>query len=417
MLELFIISISIAVPLVFSCLLSAAETAITAMSTAKIYKLKKDGSKRAAVISELKEDKEGLISTILLANNSCNILASTMATAFLIKVFGDEGVIYATIIMTLLIIVFAEVLPKTYAISHPERVALSFAYFLKITVSICRPITKLINKVVILFKISNDQRYNLVSPTEEIRGAIDLHHKQGSVDEDDKYMLDGVFYLGETKVSKVITHRKNMQCINIDLDIKETLAQVKNIKHARIPMWKDNPDNIVGVLNTRELLNMLISEHDINKIDIKNLISAPMFIHENATLNEQLAEFKARKNRFAIVIDEYGDIQGVITLSDILEEVVGNIQDENDKEKEDVILQDGNYVVKGEVTIRYLNRMLDWDLPEEEASTIAGLLIHEAERVPDVGETLEFYQFSFTVLSKDGNQLTSIKIQKLDSDN
>lgn len=416
MFEHCVIFISITIPLIFSCLLSAAETAITAMSTAKIHKLKKDGSKRAAVISKLKEDKEGLISTILLANNSCNILASTMATAFLIKVFGDEGVIYATVIMTFLIIVFAEVLPKTYAISNPERVALLFAYFLKVTVAICKPITKLINKIVTLFNVAHDPAHNLVSPTEEIRGAIDLHHRQGSVDQDDKYMLDGVFYLGETNVAEVMTHRKNMQSINIDLDTKEILSQVKNIRHARIPMWKDNPDNIVGILNSRELLNLLLTQQDIKKIKINDAISEPMFIHENTTLDEQLSEFKARKNRFAIVIDEYGDIQGVITLSDILEEVVGSIQDENDKEREDIVLQDGVCIVKGEVTIRDLNRMLDWHLPDEEASTIAGLLIHEAERIPDIGETLNFHDFDFTVLTKEGNQLTSIKIQKSDNE-
>ena len=416
MLELLLIFVSIAIPLIFSCLLSATETAVTAMSTAKIHKLKKDGSKRAAIISKLKEDKEGLISTILLANNSCNILASTMATAFLIKVFGDEGVIYATIIMTVLIIVFAEVLPKTYAISNPEKVALSFAYFLKITVAVCKPITKLIIKIVMLFDVGHNPDHNLVSPTEEIRGTIDLHHKQGAVDQDDKYMLDGVFYLGETNVNKVMTHRKNMQSINIDLGIKEILAQVKNIGHARIPMWKDNQDNIVGVLNTRELLNILLTEQDISKININSLVTEPMFVHENTTLDEQLTEFKTRKNRFAIVIDEYGDIQGLISLSDILEEVVGHIQDENDREKDDIILKDGVCIVKGEVTIRDLNRTLDWYLPDSEASTIAGLLIHEAERIPDIDETLNFHGFEFKVLGKEGNQITSIRIQKTDSE-
>lgn len=412
MLETFLIIIAIIVPLIFSCLLSATETAITAMSTAKIHKLKKDGSARAAIISKLKEDKEGLISTILLANNSCNILASTMATAFLIKAFGDEGVIYATIIMTILIIVFAEVMPKTFAISNPERVALAFAHFLRITVLICKPITKLINKIVTLFNMDNNPDNNLVSPTEEIKGTIDLHHKQGAVDQDDKYMLDGVFYLGETCISKVITHRRNMQSINIDLSIKDILSQVKNIGHAKIPMWKDNVDNIVGILNTRELLNVLLTEQDISKINIQNVISAPVFVHENTTLDEQLADFKARKNRFAIVIDEYGDIQGVISLSDILEEIVGHIQDEGDAEKNDIVLKDDACIVKGEVTIRDLNRALDWYLPDEEASTIAGLLIHDAERIPEIGEILTFHGFTFSILEKDGNQLTSIKIQK-----
>ncbi len=415
MVESLIILIAVVVSLVFACLLSASETAITAMSTAKIYKLKTDGNKRAVIISKLREDKESLISTILLANNGCNILASTMATAFLIKMFGSEGVIYATLIMTVLIIVFAEVLPKTYAISDPERVALKFAYLLRATVMVCRPIIRLINKFVDLitskFKMEHAHG-NLVSPTEEIKGTIDLHHEQGLVDHSDKYMLDGVFYLSETSVAKVMTHRKNMQSINISLDIKEILAQVKTIGHTRIPVWRDKPDNIIGVLYTRELLHNLLMEQDINKIKIADLINEPMFIHENTALDEQLTEFKTRKTRFAIVIDEYGDIKGLITLSDILEEVVGHIQDEHDHEKNEIIWQNNHCVVKGDITIRDINRELNWQIPDNEASTIAGLLIHEAERVPDVGENLIFYGFSFTILAKEFNQLTNIKIEK-----
>jgi len=414
MVELFLI-FCIFLSLLLSGLLSTTETAITAMSTAKIHKLKTDGNKKAAIISKLREDKESLISTILLANNACNISATTMATTLLIDLFGNEGVIYATLIMTILIIIFAEILPKTYAITNPERAALSFAHFLQITVQICRPITKMINIIVdyILkaFKMQHSSIY-LVSPTEEIKGTIELHHKEGSVDQSDKFMLDGVFYLAETHVSEVMTHRKNMQTINMDLNIKDIAAQVKSIGHTRIPLWKDQPDNIVGILNTRDLLHSLLTKQSIEEVNIKDLITEPMFIHENTALDEQLADFKTRKIRFAIVIDEYGDIQGLITLSDILEEVVGHIHDEHDDEKEEIILQDNFCIVKGEVTIRDLNRMLNWHLPDEEASTIAGLLIHEAERIPEANEILTFHGFNFTILAKDHNQLTNIKIEK-----
>jgi len=416
MLELFFTCLAVFVPLIFSCLLSAAETAITAVSTAKLHKLKKDGSKQAIVITELKEDKEGLISTILFANNLCNIISSTMATAFLIGMFGDEGVIYATFIMTILIIIFAEILPKTYAIASPEKVALKFSNFLRITVLICRPIVRLINTIIAyinkLFKLNEHSQQHLVSPTDEIKGAIDLHHKQGSVDQHDKYMLDGVFYLSETDVNKVMTHRKNMHSIDLNLSLKEILNQVKEIGHARIPVWKENPDNIIGILNTRELLNKNINNNSIKTININEAISEPMFVHENTALDEQLVEFKARKSRFAIVIDEYGDIQGIITLSDILEEVIGHIQDENDKESEEIILNGNTCLVKGEMPIRDINRMLSWHLPEEEASTIAGLIIHEAEKIPEIDEVFNFYGFEFTILARKNNQLTNIKIKK-----
>lgn len=418
MIEIFL-ALLIFLSLFLSGLLSATETAITAMSTAKIHKLKTDGNKKAAVISKLREDKESLIGTILLANNACNIFASTMATAVLIDMFGNEGVIYATLIMTVLIIIFAEILPKTYALSNPEKAALSFAYFLQFTVKICRPITKMINLIVEfilnVFKMKHSS-FKLVSPTEEIKGTIELHHKEGYVDQSDKFMLDGVFFLGETHVSEVMTHRKNMHSINLDLEIQEIITQVKNIGHTRIPVWKEKPDNIVGILNTRDLLHALLDCQDIQKINISELITEPMFIHENAALDEQLTEFKTRKTHFAIVIDEYGDIQGVITISDILEELVGRIGDEHDKEREEIIIKDNCCVVKGDITIRDLNRKLNWSLPDEEASTIAGLLIHEAEKIPEVSELFEFYGFSFTVLAKEVNQLTSIKIEKKSSD-
>ena len=418
MIDLLITLAIIIVPLVLSGLLSASETAITALSQAKIHKLKTDGNKRAKVISDLREEKEKLISTILLANNACNIIASALATAFLIKIYGGEGVIYATILMTTLTIVFSEVFPKTYAIAYPEKVALSLAYLLKNAVIICGPITHTINKVVAfmlkIFSMTNAQQ-ELVSPTEEIRETIEMHHKLGAVAHKDKYMLDGVFYLSETAVEQVMTHRTNMQTINIDLDTQEILTLIKEISHTRIPVWKDKSDNIIGILNTRDLLDSLLTEHDLDKINITSLLSSPVFIHENTTLDKQLSSFKEHKNRFAVVIDEYGDIQGVITLFDILSELVGDIQDEHDNEtpEEDIIYLNGVCTTKGEVAIRDINRKLHWNLPEEDASTIAGLLIHKAEVIPNVGEQLKIDRFIFTVLAKQENQLTSIKIEKI----
>jgi Mg2+/Co2+ transporter CorB len=419
MLELVILTSIIIVPIVLAGLLSASETAITAISLAKIHKLKTNGNKRAQVISDLREDKESLISTILLANSTFNIIASTVATAVLIRYFGEGGVIYATVLMTILIIVFAEILPKTYAIAYPEQVALSFAYFLKIAVAICSPITRTINVIVVfilkLFKMHDASNGSIVSPTEEIRGTIEMHHKQGSVDHGDKYMFDGIFYLSETNVGKVMTHRKNMRSINIDLDIENIIAQIKDIGHTRIPVWQNNSDNIIGILNTRDLLYNILEKQNFNEINIKDLIAEPIFIHENTALDIQLAEFKEQKARFAIVIDEYGDIQGLITLSDILEEVVGCIHDERDKAQEEIICLNGACTVKGDLAVRDLNRMLHWNLPEDEA-TIAGLLIHELEQIPEVGENFAFNGFNFVVLAKEGNQLTNIRIEKMQNE-
>jgi len=418
MLELITLAF-VLIPIALAGLLSASETAMTALSLAKIHKLKMDGNKRAVIISRLREDKESLISTILLANSIFNILASTIATAALIDIFGNEGVIYATVLMTVLIILFAEILPKTYAIAYPEQVALSFAHFLRIAVSICRPITRTINIIVIfiirILKMDNNNSQGYVSPAEEIRGTIEMHHKQGDLDYEDKFMFDGIFCLNETNVEKVMTHRKNMQSINIDLDIKDFISQIEKIGHTRIPVWQGNPDNIIGVLNIKYILSALLVNHDLSKINISDLIVAPVFVHENTSLGSQLTDFKQCKNRIAIVIDEYGDIQGLITLSDILEELVGSIHDEHDKVQEEITYSNGFYTVKGDVAIRDINRILHWKLPEDEASTVAGFLIHELERIPDIGEVYIFDGLSFTVLAKETNQLTIIRIERIEN--
>jgi Mg2+/Co2+ transporter CorB len=410
----FLVAVSVFFSLFLSGLLSASETAITAMSIAKIHKLKSNGNKRALIISRLREDKEKLISTILLANNGCNILSSTLATALLIDIFGNEGVIYATLIMTILIIVFAEIIPKTYALANPEKVALNFAKFLEITVKICHPVTKMISHTVeyIMKTLKIDNSAHLVSPTEEIKGTIDLHHSEGAVDQSDKYMLDGVFYLGETRVAEVMTHRKNMITLNLSQDVDAIIADLKKISHTRIPVWQDNPDNIVGILHTRDLLNNSLEAKEFTIDYLKSLLKEPMFIHENTPLDEQLTEFKNKKSRFAIVIDEYGGILGMITIYDILEEVVGRIQDERDPVRDELIVKEDYWITKGDFTIRDLNRKFNWHLPDNEASTIAGLLIHQAERIPEVGEQLNYFGFHFTILEKKLNQLTSIKISK-----
>ena len=256
----------------------------------------------------------------------------------------------------------------------------------------------------------------MISPTDEIRGTIELYHKEGSVDQSDKYMLDGVFYLRETQVKEVMTHRKDIKDINIDQNIDDIAKEIKEIKHSRIPVWKDSPDNIIGILSSKDFLHSFIENQDLKKINLQELVVEPMFIHENTRLDELLSEFRTRKIRSAIVIDEYGDIQGLITLSDILEEVVGLIQDEHDNDRDNIIIQKNTCLVKGKVTIRDLNRILNWNLPEEEATTIAGLLINEAQRIPDENESFDFYGFHFKIITKNSNQLTNIEISKINDE-
>ena len=416
MIDLLIIFVVIFVPLIMGGLLSAAETSITALSLAKLHKLKSEGNKRANIIFNLREDKETLISTILLANNVFNILASSLTTAIFINIFGADGVIYATVLMTVLIIIFAEIFPKTYAIAYPESVALSLAHFLKIAVAIFKPITKAINALV-----DNSMKYLArrrkekihFSSKEEIKGTIELHHKQGLVDNHDKYMFDGIFFLREANVGRVMTHRKNVKSINIEQSNAQILKMIKEIGHTRIPFWIDNPENIIGILNTKQLLFQLTNDNEIEKINFKTLLSKPVFVHENTTLDKQLSEFKNHKNKISIVVDEYGDIKGIITLADILEEVVGQVDDEYSSLEEKVKLLDDYYLVQGEVNVRDLNRLNQWELPYNEASTIAGLVIHHLEKIPEVGENFYVDNYKFEVVGLNNNRITSVKIKRI----
>lgn len=407
---------SILVLLIFSGFFSGSETALTATSRARMHTLERDGSARAAIVNKLIEVRERLIGAILLGNNLVNILASAIATSLFLDLFGEAGVVYATLVMTALVLIFAEVLPKTYAITNPDRMALFVAPIIRVVVYAFAPVTAtvqfIVRRTLRLVGADVDDSAEVLSAHEELRGAIDLHHKEGGVGTDDRLMLGGILDLRDLQVDDVMIHRKNMQALSLDDDPADLVEQVLASPYTRIPLWEEDPDNIVGVLHAKDLLRALIS-HDGNAggLDIKSLASEAWFVPETTSLVEQLNAFRQRKSHFALVVDEYGSIMGLVTLEDIIEEIVGEITDEHDVEVKGLRPQsDGTCNVDGTLTVRDLNRALDWDLPEEEAITVAGLVIHEAQTIPEVGQTFSFYGFKFQVLRRHRNQLTALKI-------
>jgi magnesium and cobalt exporter, CNNM family len=418
-----ILFVAVFIPLIFSAIFSASETAITSVSSARIYKLKADGNKKAELIAKLSEDKENLIGSILLANNALNIFASSFAAVLALKLFGDEGVFISTFSMTVIIIVFAEVLPKTYAIENAEKVALFVAPFLVFIVKILYPLTNLIKRFVnLVFRLFNFHSRNTtksVAGTEELRGAIEYHHHEGSVKKSDRDMLGSVLDLADTDVDEIMVHRKNIVSVDVDLKNEAIIAHILESGHTRVPLWRENPENIVAVIHIKDLLKG-VQEHngDIEELMIINIATEPWFIPETTSLREQLDAFREKRNHFALVIDEYGALRGLVTLNDILEEIVGRIEDEHiansdikhDKEK-------GECIIKGMVTVRDVNRVLDWSLPDDKASTVAGLLINEIERIPDEGEEFVFHNTRFSVLKKVKNQITLLKLTILKGNN
>jgi len=401
--------------LCLSAFFSGSETALTAASRAHMHQLEREGDKRAGLVNRLIADKEALIGALLLSNNLVNILASALATSMLITLFGEAGVAYATLVMTALIVIFAEVLPKTYAINNADTTSRAIAPLIRVVVLALRPLVVLITYVtrgtMRLFRADLGSIGDIGSD-KELRGAIELHRGPEEETAHERAMLRSILDLADVEVSEIMTHRRNVVAVEADLPRAELVDAVLASPYTRIPLWRDDSDNIVAVVHAKALLRALRSHGpDLAGLDILEISTTPWFIPDTTTLLDQLQAFRARREHFALVVDEYGSLQGVVTLEDILEEIVGDIADEHDLPVAGVRLQpNGSLIVEGTVTLRDLNRQFEWDLPDDEASTIAGLVLHEARRIPEVGQTFTFYGFRFEILRRQRNQITSLRI-------
>jgi Mg2+/Co2+ transporter CorB len=402
--------------LVASAFFSGSETALTATSRARLNELERRGIRRASTALQLTTTRERLIGALLLGNNIVNITASSLATAVLIGLFGDSGAVIASAVMTVLVLIFGEVMPKTYAIAYPDRFAIMVAPVIKILVAIFGPVVMavefVVKNVLRVFGVDISNAQNVLSAQDEIRGAIDLHHKEGSVVKKDRDMLGGILDLKDLEVADVMIHRTRMTSIDIDDKPEEIVQQVLKSGHTRFPVWRDQPDNIIGVLHAKNLFAALQkAQSGDSKVSIESILSPAWFVPDTRPLEDQLSAFLRRKTHFAIVVDEYGEVQGLITLEDIIEEIVGDIKDEHDVLTSGVRQRrDGSYAIDGSVPVRDLNRAFNWQLPEEEATTLAGLVIHEARAIPDIGQVFNFHGFRFEILKKRRQQVTSISV-------
>jgi len=411
--------------LTVSGLISAAETSMTAASRGRMHQLERDGDRAARRVNRLIGDQETMIGAILLSNNVINIFASALTTAVLTSLFPQgsvAGPVIATVVMTVLVVIFAEILPKTIAIARADDVARALSIPTYWTVRIFGPLASAAQWIVRLtlrpFGIKLDAGVDVLAAHEEIRGAVEYHHSEGLVETRDRYMLGGVLDLGEMDVSEVMVHRRSMETVDGDLPAREIVAETLASQHSRVPIYRDDPENVVGVLHVKDLLRAITDlDGRIDDLDIGSILREPWFIPETTSLKDQLAGFLKRQNHFALVVDEYGALQGLVTLEDILEEIVGEIEDEHDVVAAGVVpAPDGSVVVEGSVTIRDLNRAMDWDLPDDEAVTVAGLLIHEAQQIPEVGQTYTFHHHRFRVEARKGARITSLKIEPLPRD-
>ena len=419
--------LAIFVLLGISAFFSGSETALTAASRGKLHSMADKGSRGAKRALALTEDTERLIGAVLLGNNLVNILAAALATSLFTRLFGDSGVALATLVMTLLVLIFAEVLPKTYAISNSEGAASFVSAPIRALVIIFAPIVATVRITVrAILRLFGAKMTGLDeddAAQKEIAGAIALSHSEGNFEKDDRDRLLGALDLKDREVEEIMLHRSDIEIIDAAASPQDIVTQSLASRYTRLPIFKDEPENIIGVIHTKDLLrevDKLVRGEDggpdaIDRLNIIDIAREPYFVPETTPLDDQMREFLLRKAHFALVVDEYGDLQGLITLEDILEEIVGEITDEHDEDAEILDGKDtsGNFKIDGSATIRDVNRMHEWNLPDDEANTIAGLVIHEAQMIPKIGQVFSFHGFRFEIAGRDQNRITKLKVRTL----
>ncbi len=412
----YLLLICLLILIIISGFLSGSETALTATSKPRILLKIKKGNKRAKFVLKIINNLENVISSLLLSNNLVNILASSLATAVLYDIFGVSGIFYATMIMTLVIVIFAEILPKTYSLNRPTRTSIQIAPLIYYLSKLLYPFIFVINlivKKIFLRKQKKDNKLKDQNSEEELQGVIDMYKTSNPDSEHEKDMLQSILMLNDINVEEVFTHRKNIYSIDSALDIAEIIKKINQSRYTRIPVWKENPENIIGLLNVRAL-NVDLTNQEKSKKIIFDKISKPWFIPETTNLLEQLVAFKKRKEHIAFVVDEYGELLGLITLEDIIEEIVGEIVDEIDiPEEEFSESNDGNIITNGEKNLRDLYKHFNLESPSSEASTISGHILEIAKRIPLFGETVKDSNFKYKVLSHSRKQISKVEISQI----
>ena len=410
--------ILVIVLMIISALFACSETLIIAVSRAKIHRMANEGSRRAKKLELLLKNREKVISAMLIGNNMVNILASALATSVLIKLFGEAGLLYATIGMTILVIVFAEITPKTFALKIPDKLAIFLSPMMYVLVKILLPITHLTQKMVDSFVnlfFDKTDKSSKSEELEEIRDTVDLKHKEGSIYKYDKDLIDGVLDLSDTEISEIMVHRKEIESINIDLPTAEIVKRALDICYTRIPLWQGTKDNIVAILNVRKLLKFLhVSKGSVEKFELASATSEPWFVPSSNSLRSQLFAFRKKKKRFALVIDEYGSLLGLVTLEDILEEIVGEIKEQDEAELNIIKIKSGAYKIAGKTLIRDINKKLDWDMMEDhKAYNLAAFIINNLGRIPDEKEHFLIEGHYFEILKKRNQDLILVKVKRL----
>ncbi|MBC2576109.1 HlyC/CorC family transporter [Peptostreptococcus canis] len=392
---------------------SASETALMSVSRVKIRHLKEEGVKGANVAEKLISKPKKLLSTILVGNNVVNIAATSISTSLLVSIFGNQGVAMATAIMTVLVLVFGEVTPKSIASNNKERVSLAVAKILNALIIILSPVVFVVNLITTaifkIFRIQDDDPKSLITE-EDLKVMVNVSHEEGVLEQEERTIINNVFEFGDMKAEDAMVQRIDMVTVSLDDTYDEVLQVFKEDKMSRLPVYKENIDDIVGVLNIKDII--FLSDDEEKNFCVEKYMREPFFTYEFKKISQLLEEMKVAKTQIAIVLDEYGGTSGLLTVEDLIEVLVGDIEDEYDEEDDEIVkLGENEYLVDGSAKISDVNEFLYYNLESDEFDSIGGYILGHLNGLPDEGEVIELNDSVIVeILSLDKNRIESIKM-------
>lgn len=411
--SILIQTIILVILLIGSGFFSASETSLMSLSKIRIRHMQEEGVKGAKLVSNLIEDSNKLLSTILVGNNVVNIAATSISTALFTSLIpGASGVAVATAVMTVLVLLFGEITPKTIAANNSEKVAILVSRPIKIIIFILRPVVWVFNLVTgVIFKILGvkDKSGQPYITEEELKTMVNVSHEEGVLEIEERQIINNVFQFGDMQAKEAMVQRLDMIAINSEDKYEEIIEMFKNEKLSRMPVYNESIDDIIGILNIKDII--FLNDEEIQKFNIKDYIREPFFTYEFKKITQLLEEMKIEKSQMAIVVDEYGGTSGLITIEDLVEVIVGDIEDEYDEEEEEIqVIKEDEYIVDGSIKITDVNELIGVRLESEEFDSIGGYIIGHLRRLPEENEVIEVDNIKFCIESLDKNRIKKVRI-------
>ena len=390
----------------------ASETALMSLSRIKMRHMEEDGVKGAKLVSSLVEDSNRLLTSILIGNNIVNIAATSIATSLFTATLGAQGVAMATGVMTVLVLIFGEITPKTISANNPEKASLVVSKPIKFFVIILTPVVWVFNIITkVIFKLFgvDDNGVKPFITEEELKTMVNVSHEEGLLEIEEREIINNVFEFGDMQAKEAMVQRLDIVAIDMEDSYDEIIELFKTEKLSRMPVYEETIDDIIGTLNIKDII--FLSDEEIENFDIKKYIRDPFFTYEFKKITQLLEEMKKDKSQMAIVVDEYGGTAGLITIEDLVEVIVGDIEDEYDEEEDEIqVINSNEFLVEGSTKISDVNEVLGIELESEEFDSIGGYIIGYIKHIPEENEVIEVDGIKFNIESVDKNRIKKIRI-------